>query len=133
MRLADVLAMTGATKKTLYRWMEKHPTIAEPDPDSTLGHPFPRPSGNEGRAVLWNREAVEAWWALNGATVGRHPENAEMTTMLWLSFRRAMLVNPEEGLQDDMALVRRYEREGAEVRLWFQNVSEAVYFKLKYG
>lgn len=142
MRLSEVLELTGAAKKTLYRWMEKHPTIDVADPASPLGHPFPRPVGNAGRAVVWNEEAVREWWAINGTTVGRHPENAETTTIPWSKLRQAMLVPPEtyfddalgrEVVDDDMRLVRRYEQEGDEARLWFRNVSDAVYFKLKHG
>jgi predicted DNA-binding transcriptional regulator AlpA len=142
MRLSEILELTGAAKKTLYRWMEKHPTIDTPDPNSMLGHPFPRPVGNQGRAVVWDKEAVTAWWAINSTTVGRHPENAEMTTMPWTKYRAATRepietmideMGREIVLVDDLELVQRFEREGDEVRLWFRNVSDAVFFKLKYG
>ena len=142
MRLADVLALTGATKKTLYRWMERHPTIATPDPNSKLGHSFPRPYGNQGRAVLWDEAAVSQWWNDNSTTVGRHPENAEVTEIAWDAFRTAMLMQPncyhdqesgEDVVEDDMALVMRFERRGDDAILTFKNVSDAVYFKLKYA
>ncbi|MFC0307661.1 AlpA family phage regulatory protein, partial [Rhizorhabdus histidinilytica] len=140
MRLGEILNLTGAGKKTLYRWMEKHPTIDTSDPHSLLGHPFPRPTGNAGRAVVWDEKAVHDWWEANSTTVGRHPENAEVTTMSWEKFRKAMLEKPETQvddntgeevfIEDDMALIQRFERQGDEVRLWFRNVTDAVFFKL---
>lgn len=143
MRLADILELTGAAKKTLYRWMEKHPTIGTADPDSLLGHPFPRPTGNAGRAVLWDERAVHVWWEANSTTVGRHPENAEVTTMSWEKFRIAMQVEPETKIDestgerividDHMEPIQRFERHGDEVRIWFRTVSDAVFFKLSYG
>lgn len=143
MRLNDVLQLTGAAKKTLYRWMEKHPAIDTPDPNSALGHPFPRPTGSAGRAVVWDEMDVRAWWSANGKTVGRHPPNAETLVMSWEKFRKAMLEAPlteanEQGepvtITDNMLLVQRFERAGDdEVHLWFRNVSDAVFFKLNYG
>lgn len=143
MRLADILELTGAAKKTLYRWMEKHPSIDAPHPGSLLGQPFPRPTGNAGRAVLWDEKAVRDWWEANSTTVGRHPENVEATTMSWEKFRTAMLDERETDIDDHtgeliviydhMELIQRFERHGDEVRIWFGNVSDAVFFKLKYG
>lgn len=73
MRLNDILALTGASKKSIYRWMDAHPTITIPDPDSLLGHAFPRPVDQAGRAMVWDADAVSAWWRENAGTVGRHP------------------------------------------------------------
>lgn len=73
MRLNDILVLTGASKKSIYRWMDAHPTIATPDPDSLLGHAFPRPIDQAGRAMVWDEDAVSAWWRENAGTVGRHP------------------------------------------------------------
>ncbi len=141
MRTAEILKLTGASKPTLYRWMEKHPTITQPNEHTLLGHPFPKPSGKQGREVIWDDDAVADWWAENRNSVGRHPtEDATSTTMRWERFRAAMLKPPEvleengeEVIDDHMAGVLRFEREGEDVRLWFRDANDAVLFKLTYA
>lgn len=140
-RTADVLKLTGASKPTLYRWMEKHPTLAQQNEHTLLGHPFPKPSGKQGREVIWDDDAVAAWWKENKNSVGRHPTgDATSTTMRWERFRAAMLKPPEvseengeEVIDDHMAGVLRFEREGEDVRLWFRDANDAVLFKLTYA
>ena len=142
MKISEVLTLTDATKRTVYRWMEGHPSIPVEDKRSLLGHPFPRPMSKDGREVIWDESAVHAWWNDNAATLGRHPVETPTTTMPWISFRKAMLSEPqcEENdssgdaafFRDDMELVQRFERQGDQVRLWFRSVGDAVYFKLKH-
>lgn len=141
MKLKDLLSLTGASKKSIYRWMESHPTIDCPDPDSLLGHPFPRPVERDGRAMVWDAEAVNAWWRQNAGTIGRHPEDAAVIEMGFRSFRRASLKEPkrfqnDDGsvtIEDDIALIRKLEVHGDTVRLWFHSVGDAVMFKVKYA
>lgn len=142
MKISEVLTLTGATKRSVYRWMEGHPSIAVEDTRSLLGHPFPRPMSKDGREVIWDESAVHAWWNDNAATLGRHPAETPTTTMPWTSFRKVMLSEPQceekdssggvAFLRDDMELVQRFERQGDQVRLWFRSVGDAVYFKLKH-
>lgn len=141
MKLRDILALTGASKKSIYRWMEAHPTISVPDPDSLLGHAFPRPADRDGRAMVWDAEAVSAWWRQNGGTIGRHPEDAAVIEIGYRSFRRATLMQPvtfenDDGsaaVEDDIASIRKFEVHGDKVRIWFGSVGDAVMFKLKYA
>lgn len=141
MRLNDILALTGASKKSIYRWMDAHPTITIPDPDSLLGHPFPRPVNRAGRAMVWDADAVSAWWRENAGTVGRHPEEAAVIEIGYRSFRRATLMPParfsnDDGsvaVEDDLATIRKVEMNGDKVRIWFRAVSDAVLFKVKYA
>lgn len=142
MKVSDVLSLTGATKRSIYRWMESHPSVAVEDTRSLLGHPFPKPISKEGREVVWDESAVHAWWNDNAATLGRHPVETPTGTMPWTSFRKVMLSEPRSVendsngemavVSDDMDLVQRFERQGDQVRLWFRNVGDAVYFKLKH-
>lgn len=140
MKIAEILKLTGASKPSIYRWMEKHPTVEVRDKTSHLGHPFPKPREKDGREVIWDDGEVDAWWSVNAGTIGRHPTDGNTITMKWDRFRAAMLVIPqvyeEEGVEfidDDMALVHRFEKDGENVRLWFRDVSDAVLFKLKYA
>ena len=141
MRTAEVLKLSGASKPTLYRWMEKYPTLPQPNEHTLLGHPFPKPSGKQGREVIWDDDAVTAWWAENKNSIGRHPtEDASTTTMRWERFRVAMMKPPEvydndgtEVIDDHMAAVLRFERDGDDVRLWFGDPNDAVLFKLTYA
>lgn len=104
--------------------------------------PFPKPISKEGREVVWDESAVHAWWNDNAATLGRHPVETPTSTMPWTSFRKVMLSEPRSVendsngevavVSDDMDLVQRFERQGDQVRLWFRNVGDAVYFKLKH-
>lgn len=141
MKIADILALTGANKASIYRWMEKHPDAAKPHRDTLLGHPFPRPIGKEGREVIWNEEAVHQWWGANQTVVGRNPSDRILTIMPWESLRSAMLETPEsyrtedghEEVNDDMRLVKGWEWvNDHEVRVWFRNATDAVFFKLKH-
>ena len=140
-RTAEVLSLTGASKPTLYRWMEKHPTLSAPTEHSLLGHPFPKPSGKEGREVVWDDHAVKRWWADNHGSVGRHPaDDGCSTTMQWDRFRSAMMkppevyeANGEEVVDDHMDGLLRFERDGDDVRLWFRDANDAVLFKLTYA
>lgn len=133
MKVSEVLALTGASKPSLYRWMEKHPVLNEQDPHSPRGHPFPKPIKKEGREVIWDGDEVGAWWVANCETVGRQTET---TTIPWSNYLAAMRATPEphaDGFTDDMELILKMERVGPDVRLWFRNPSDAVFFKLKHG
>lgn len=138
MRFADIIELTGTKQRTLYNWMEKHPTVATPDSESLLGHPFPRPTGNAGRALLWDADAVRAWWAANKSTVGRHPKDSASAIICWDRYRAAMMEPPTPGEgdepdQDHMAGIVTTEREGDNVKLTFRSVNDAIMFKLTYG
>lgn len=140
MVIAEIMTLTGASKPSVYRWMEKHPTLTMADPDSLLGHPFPKPVRKEGRTVHWDDDQVQQWWEANGTTVGRHPEDSPTIVMSWESFRRAMQIapklTPEDGVEvahDHMDMVQQFQRRDDEVKLWFRNVSDAVLFKLTYS
>ena len=142
MKVGEILALTGATKMTIYRWMERHPNVAVKDENTALGHPFPKPARKDGREVIWDEAAVREWWDANSAFVGRHSEEKASIVMPWSSLRNAMLVQPRSEIdddtgearivEDDMGLVQRYEKQGDQARLWFSNVSDAVLFKLKH-
>jgi predicted DNA-binding transcriptional regulator AlpA len=140
MKLAEVLDMTGVGKKTIYRWMDNHPTLKAVDPNSLLGHPFPKPTNRDGRFVVWDGDEVRLWWSANARTIGRHPEEGTMITMTWERFRSAMLkppeiedVNGEAVVEDHMRRVRRYEADGDNVRVWLHDANDAVLFKLTYA
>jgi predicted DNA-binding transcriptional regulator AlpA len=142
LKIAEIMSLTGASKPSIYRWMEKHPKLDQEHDSSLMGHSFPKPMRKEGREVIWDESAVHAWWDANAATVRRHSHEKPTTTIPWAKFREAMLQEPErdfdpasgeEKVIDDMELVQRFEREGAEVRVWFRNVSDAVFFKLRHG
>ena len=45
MKIGGILALTGATKVSIYRWMESHPNVTVQDADSALGHPFAAGAG----------------------------------------------------------------------------------------
>lgn len=140
-RTAEVLSLTGVSKPTLYRWMDKHPTLSVATEQSSLGHPFPKPSGKEGREVIWNDDAVKSWWADNRGSVGRHPsDDLCFATMDWKRFRAAMLTPPEvyeekgqEVVDDHMDGLLRFERDGDKARLWFRNADDKVMFVLTYS
>ena len=141
MKIADITELTGTTKAAIYRWMEKHPKLNFAHEDTLTGHPFPKPIRKEGREVVWDDDTVIAWWNDNAQVIGRHSGETLSTTIPWTSFRKVMLIPPEidvneetgeETVYDDMELVERYRREGKNVRLWFKDVSDAVFFKLKH-
>lgn len=136
----EILKLTGASKPTIYRWMEKHPTLDVRDEGSPLGHPFPKPQKKEGREVIWDGDEVRAWWAANARTIGRHPVEGQMITLPWDRYRAATLAAPdvyeEDGvmiINDHMKSILRIEHEGDQVRLWFRDPTDAVLFKLKYA
>lgn len=142
-KIADLIRECATGRTTIYRWMEKHPTLDIADPASPLGHPFPKPVGKEGREVLWDASEVSAWWSANSETVGREARNPTFL-MPWTSYRKAMKdakrvtkrdekTGEEIVVSDDLEMVQRYERQGEQVRLWFRDVNDAVYFKLKYS
>lgn len=140
MVIAEILELTGASKPSIYRWMDKHPTLAMADPDSLLGHSFPKPVRKEGRTVHWDDDEVRQWWEANGNTVGRHPEDTPTIVMSSESFRRAMQIAPkmievdgEEVVDDHMDMVQQFERRDDEVKVGFRNISDAVLFKLTYS
>ena len=55
MTITDIIALTGSSKATIYRWITHR------------GFP-------PGDAGTWERAAVEAWWRDNKNKVGRHPK-----------------------------------------------------------
>ena len=73
MIITEILALTGASKATIYRWMGRHPTADSMDADTLLGHPFPLPTHKVGRVVHWDAACVRRWWDENASAVGRHP------------------------------------------------------------
>ena len=58
MRLEDIIALTGKTKRTVYRWMDDQG--------------FPRPEIVK-KTAYWTRVDVVAWWEKNRENVGRWP------------------------------------------------------------
>lgn len=141
-KLSDVMHHTGTGKTTIYRWMQKHPTLEYPHMGSLAGALFPQPAGKDGRVVYWDADKVRAWWAANEDIVGRESKNA-VIVIPWESFRQAMVeaerlteVNPDTGedvvVSDDNLLWHRVERHGDEARMWFNEVNDAVYYKLKW-
>ena len=141
-KLADVMHHCEAGKTTVYRWMQKHPTMTSPKPNSLAGTAFPQPIGKDGRVVYWDADAVRAWWAANRETVGRESKNA-VIVIPWESFRASMTKtesepadNEETGQSavesDDNRLWYRVERHGEEARIWFHEVEDAVLYKLKW-
>lgn len=73
MKTAELMCLVGVSKATIYRWMEKHPSAKTRSSISLLGHPFPRPIEKDGVEVIWDGDAVEAWFSANKEIVGRHP------------------------------------------------------------
>ena len=139
MNIAEILKLTGASKPSIYRWMEKHPTLAVADPSSPLGHTFPKPRSKVGRTVIWDEHEVRSWWDANSRVIGRHPEEGPTTTMSWERFRAATLIPPqisevegEQVIDDHLEVIHKFEREGDNVRLWFRDATDAVIFKLTY-
>lgn len=138
--IGDVLKLTGVGKATIYRWMNRHPTMRTGRPDSLGGHPFPKPLRKKGREVLWDKSVVESWWTANKDLVGRHPDESNIIIMPWPKFREAMLKRPrllrmEDGsevIEDDMDMVESFDRKLDDVRVRFRSVEDAVWFKLKY-
>jgi predicted DNA-binding transcriptional regulator AlpA len=144
MKLPEILDKLKVPRRTLYNWMERHPNLPEKDTKSLLGHPFPKPTNKVGRDNIWDDAAVMSWWDANAKTVGRHPEESPTFVMEWDQLRDAMQRPPKRWtteqkgetihhVDDDMAMVQRYERLNAnEVRLHFRDSTEAVLFRLKY-
>lgn len=147
MRIDDIMKLTGASKATIYRWMERHPTIASDDPssaagfdDGVLGSPFPKPERKEGRAVFWNEDQVHQWWQANSNYLGRHPEESNVIELPYARYRAAMShpvdsYEDEDGNQvidDPIASVTRYERHGEQARVWFADATDALLFKIKF-
>jgi hypothetical protein len=144
MKLPEILDKLRVPRRTLYNWMERHPNLPAQDTKSLLGHPFPKPAHKVGRDNVWDAAAVMSWWDANAKTVGRHPEESPTFVMQWDQFRKAMQREPErwtteedgetvEHVEDDMAMVQRFERISAkEVRLHFRDSTDAVLFRLKY-
>lgn len=140
MTIDDVLKMTKVSKPTLYRWMESHPKLSDAGEDSLLGHTFPKPEAKDGRTVLWSRKNVEAWWADNKAVVGRHPTEPSIIVIPWAVYRNATLTKPKAHevngqvmIDDHMAKIRRAEKQGDQVKLWFGEIEDAVMFKLRFS
>lgn len=141
MKIADIMNLTSASKATIYRWMESHPTLTVADPSSPLGHSFPKPFKKEGRVVIWDGAEVEEWWRANERTIGRHPEESTVIEMPWDRFRLAMQKPPavyedEDGneiVEDHMAGVIKYEARDGIARIWFHDLNDAVLFKLTYA
>ena len=142
MDVADVLALTGVSKPTLYRWMEKHPTSVEPSGTSERGKPFPKPVRKDGRTVLWSADEVNGWWRANRRSVGRHPQQKTIVSVPMSAFREAMRAVPEEYekdgqmvVVDHIAAIRRFEanRDDDEVKLWFDDAFDAAEFMLRFN
>jgi len=148
MRIDDIMKLTGASKATIYRWMEKHPTLETLDSSANapfnsapLGAPFPRPQRKEGRAVIWDEGEVHEWWQANESHIGRHPEQSNVIDLGYDRFRAAMshpvdVYEDDDGnevIEDPMASIARFEREGDQVRIWFADATDAVLFKIKFS
>lgn len=139
--IADILKLTKVGKATIYRWIDRHPTMVVADLSSLTGHPFPRHVRKEGREVLWDAAEVEKWWAANADIVGRHPSDGPTVIMKWEKFRQAMMKRPREfeaedgtvTVEDDMEMVVEFSRLLGNVRVKFASLDEAVLFRLKYS
>lgn len=147
MRIDEIMNLTGASKATIYRWMERHPTLGGLDgagaelANGLLGVPFPRPQRKEGRAVIWDEGEVRQWWDANESHIGRHPEQSNMIELPYERYRAAMsypvdVYRDDDGnevIEDPMASITKIEREGSQVRIWFADATEAVLFKIKFA
>jgi predicted DNA-binding transcriptional regulator AlpA len=142
-RTKAVLALTGASLATLYRWMERHPKLTEAEPDSPRGHAFPKPIGKEGREVIWDESAVDAWWTANADSVRRDLREKPVITLTPARFGEVMgtltrSIDEEdserrETRRRDFLSIRGIDPRGDQVRLTFDSISDAMLFKLKYA
>jgi len=144
MKLPEILEKLGVPRRTLYSWMERHPNVKQADPNSPLGHPFPKPTHKEGRDNVWDDEAVEAWWQVNRPTIGRHPTERPVVIMPFASFRKAWETPPSvetyidnDGkeqtiVEDHMRMVRDYRTHMDDVRITFDSIEDAIWFKLRF-
>lgn len=149
MRIADIMELTGASKATIYRWMDRHPTLASGSKLSAVGESegalpgttFPKPERKEGRVVIWNENEVLEWWKANEDHIGRHPEESHIIELPYARYRAAMsypvkVHEDEDGnqvVEDYMASVTKTERNGDLVRIWFADITDAVLFKIKFA
>lgn len=144
MKIAEIAMLTEAKPRTIYRWMDHHPSVPNPQADSLLGHPFPKPIGKEGREVIWDEAGVHAWWEANRSWLGRHPQEGESTVVSDNGFLTAMSEQVEEYIPDPttnsllpvhpLAKIEAVERIApGKLRVTFRTVADAVEFKLRWG
>ena len=137
MKKPQILEMLGVTNSTLYRWMERHPQIATPDPETAAGHPFPRPLRKEGRELIWDQAAVMEWWDANRPVIGRHPVERPSVRMSFSRFA-AIILKIEESWGERPAWVEHYDsidwvdKDGRDAVIWFRTVNDAVTFNLSH-
>ena len=143
MKIADVLKLTNVSNSTLYRWMEKHPTMESPLGDRWTGRPFPRPKKKkkEGRVVVWDEKEVLEWWDANASTISKHPNESPSILMDYQDYRTALDCKKEKRFdeeldrfvyEDDFRLIWRTEFEGDDVRLWFRHKTDQIKFMLRF-
>lgn len=144
MKIADVLKLINVSNSTLYRWMEKHPTMESPLGDRWTGRPFPKPKKKkkEGRIVVWDEKEVDEWWAANAATISKHPNENPNILMSFQDFQTALNWKtkiPFDELLDqsiyenDFRLFTRIEPEGDDLRIWFKNKTDQIKFMLRFS
>ena len=141
MKLEDIIFKIDVPKRTLYRWMEKHPNVSIKDTNSLLGHPFPAAIGRKGKEKIWDAATVDAWWHANARSVGRHPlESSDLTLALdlWgsltpgIEFNRRTNEDGFETIDTDWYMIKTVEIKGSVVRVTFRSAVDAMKFKLKY-